>query len=52
MFGAEFIIYLMVAFFPKDELISRGGPDFIPNQVVLSLQILFNLHLHALYFSP
>lgn len=53
-FGAEFVIYLMVFvfFFPKDELISHGVPDFIPNQVVLYLKILFNLHLDALYFSP
>lgn len=49
-FGPEFIICLV--FFCEDELISHRVPDFIPNQVVLCLQILFNLHVDTLYFSP
>lgn len=50
-FGPEFLIFL-VGFFYEDELTSHRVPDFIPNQVVLSLQILFNLHLGTQYFSP
>lgn len=43
---------LPCGFFCEDELISHRVPEFVPNQVVLSLQILFNLHLDTLYFSP
>lgn len=49
-FGPEFIIRLV--FFLEDELISHRVPDFIPTQVVLCLQVLFNLHLATRYSSP